>query len=86
MFVEPIVQHVVQQEEVVIVAAPVQEVEPVAQPLPLMTEMELEEELVFEAEESHTQENDFFEKPSTFNCAVDSKDLDIPAFMRQKNE
>jgi len=83
---EIFVQPIVQQEEVVIMAAPVQEVEPVAQPLPLMTEMELEEELVFEAEDAHAQENDFFEKPSTFNCAVDSKDLDIPAFMRQKNE
>jgi len=83
---EVIVAPIIQKEEVVIVAAPVQEVERIAEPLPLMTEMESAEELVFEAEEPHKQQSDFFEKTNTFSCAVDSKDLDIPTFMRQKNE
>jgi cell division protein FtsZ len=54
-----------------------------------------EEELMFEFEESsvaeatadkeaaHQKEDSFLDKSSTFNCAVDSKDLDIPTFMRK---
>jgi len=52
--------------------------------LPLMTEMEMEEDaLMFEPEETYKHDN-AAEKNSTFNCAVDSKDLDVPAFMRQQ--
>ncbi len=32
------------------------------------------------------EEQDLFEKNNTFNCAIDSKDLDIPTFMRQRND
>lgn len=82
---EPVI--VQQLEEIIFEAAPVQKQEPVVEPLPLMTHMEEDEdELVFEPEETAKQESDLFEKSSTFNCAVDSKDLDIPTFMRQKGE
>lgn len=82
---EPVI--VQQLEEVIFEAAPVQKQEPVVEPLPLMTHMEEDEdELVFEPEETAKQDSDLFEKSSTFNCAVDSKDLDIPTFMRQKGE
>lgn len=82
---EPVI--VQQLEEVIFEAAPVQKQEPVVEPLPLMTQMEDDEdELVFEPEETAKHESDLFEKSSTFNCAVDSKDLDIPTFMRQKGE
>ncbi|HLW72963.1 MAG TPA: cell division protein FtsZ [Candidatus Babeliales bacterium] len=30
--------------------------------------------------------SDFFDQADTFGCAVDSKDLDIPTFMRQRND
>ena len=90
---QPIVQK---KEEVVIVAAKqTVKVEKEMEPLPLMTEME-EEELMFELEEESSvakamadraeEHNDSANKHSAFSCAVDSKDLDIPTFMRQKNE
>lgn len=81
---QPVIQ---QQEEIVFEAAPEQKNESVIEPLPLMKEMTIEdEELIFEPEQSLRQENDLFDKNSTFNCAVDSKDLDVPTFMRQKGE
>ena len=91
-FIEPVI--VQQYEEVLFEAAPVEKcvekqiekLEPVIEPLPLMTEMEMEEDtLMFEPEEqANTQESVQVEKSSTFNCAVDSKDLDVPAFMRHQ--
>jgi cell division protein FtsZ len=85
---EPVM--VPQFEEVVFEAAPiekhVEKHEPIIEPLPLMTEMEDEEEFIFEPEETAKQDSDLFDKSSTFNCAVDSKDLDVPTFMRQKGE
>lgn len=85
---EPVM--VPQLEEIIFEAAPVEkqveQQEPVIEPLPLMTEMEDEGELMFELEETAKQESDLFEKSSTFNCSVDSKDLDVPTFMRQKGE
>lgn len=60
-----------------------EEQEPVVQPLPLQTEVEaVAEEKHDFMKKSHA---DFFEQAdNTFGCAVDSKDLDIPTFMRQK--
>jgi cell division protein FtsZ len=91
VIIEPLVQ--VQKEEVVIVAAaPIQqEPELIAEPLPVIREIEPmemmaenDEELMFELEEdSHKEEDTFLNKNSTFNCAVDSKDLDVPTFMRK---
>ncbi len=83
----------VQQEpEYVAEPAPViREIEP----MEMMEENE--EELMFELEgsfadassevltkeEDNKQQDSFFDKNSTFNCAVDSKDLDVPTFMRK---
>jgi len=91
VMVEPIV--VQQKEEILFEAAPMEKIieiqEPVIEPLPLMKEMALEKDdednLVFEPENAHTQ-NDVIEKNNSFSYAVDSKDLDVPTFMRQKNE
>jgi cell division GTPase FtsZ len=85
---EVVVERIIPQlEEVIITAANIQKEEPVIQPLPLATEME-EEELVFETEEHQQQDENesSFGHSNNFGCAVDSKDLDIPTFMRQKNE
>jgi cell division protein FtsZ len=84
---EPVM--VQQQEEVIFeAAAPIEKTEPVVEALPLMTEMQdVEDELMFEFEESEKEEECLDSKSkSTFNCAVDSKDLDVPTFMRQKND
>jgi len=81
---EPVI--VQQHEEIIFEATPIEKHEPVIEPLPLMTEMQEDEEFVFEPEEAYQQENERLEKSSTFNCAVDSKDLDVPAFMRQRND
>jgi len=51
------------------------------EPLPLQKEMEASVQDVYEIQE---EEQDLFEKNNTFNCAIDSKDLDIPTFMRQQ--
>ena len=70
------------KEEEHICAAPVMEKqESVIEPLPLQTEMEAVEEEKHETLKHHA---DFFDQADTFGCAVDSKDLDIPTFMRQK--
>ena len=42
------------------------------------------QEDVYEIQEE--KEDDLFEKNNTFNCAIDSKDLDVPTFMRQRND
>ena len=44
------------------------------------------EEKLEEKNDAQKHHIDFFEHPDTFGCAVDSKDLDIPTFMRQKND
>jgi cell division protein FtsZ len=51
-------------------------------PLPLIKEME-----ILAAEEKNEfgkHKSDFFGKDDTFSCAIDSKDLDIPTFMRHR--
>lgn len=91
VIIEPIIaQH---KEEIFFEAAPMEKIveiqEPVIEPLPLMKEMAFEKDdednLVFEPENIATQD-DAAEKKSSFSYAVDSKDLDVPTFMRQKNE
>jgi cell division protein FtsZ len=85
----------VKVEEVIIeaVASVIEEL--VVQPLPLQTEMEMalssgalakEGPVVEEKHEQGKHQSDFFGNADTFSCAIDSKDLDIPTFMRQKNE
>ncbi len=74
-----------QHEEIIFEAAPIETHESVIEPLPLMTETQ-EDEFMFEPEESYQQESDRSNKSSTFSCAVDSKDLDVPTFMRQRND
>jgi cell division protein FtsZ len=98
---EPVIQKL---EEVIFQAAPMEKIEkmekqePVIEPLPLITEMAMEEEdyeLVFEPssfaeasadKEATHKQNDVVEKKAAFSYAVDSKDLDVPTFMRQRNE
>ena len=79
------VEQIVHQEEAAHVQEPVEVVEHVATPLPLQTEIE-----VLAVEEKHeSQKNnhsDLFGQTDTFGCAVDSKDLDIPTFMRHRND
>jgi cell division protein FtsZ len=63
------------------------------EPLPLQQEMamssvalakeEADAQDIYEIKEDE-QEQDLYEKNNTFNCAIDSKDLDIPTFMRQQ--
>lgn len=90
----PVMQHVAPQPEVAHVCESsfakasedrlvIEEQEPVVTPLPLQTEVEaVAEEKHDFMKKSHA---DFFEQAdNTFGCAVDSKDLDIPTFMRQK--
>lgn len=84
IIIEPIILP--QQEEVLFEAEPVEKYEPVVEPLPLMTEMQEDDEFMFEPEETHEQQDEQLDKNSTFSCAVDSKDLDVPAFMRQRND
>ncbi len=67
------------EDREIVQAAPIIE-EPVLEPLPLQTEVEAHEDSF----KHHRAE--FFEQADTFGCAVDSKDLDIPTFMRQKND
>jgi cell division protein FtsZ len=64
-------------------AAPIiEEQEPAIEPLPLQTEMEAVEE---EKQDASKHRADFFEQADNmFGGAVDSKDLDVPTFMRQK--
>ena len=95
---EPVKFELIQEqhEEVQVQAEQVEEQEPVVapsfakasegRPLPLQTEMEAQEELSFSAHEdaSKYHRTDSFEQSDTFGCAVDSKDLDVPTFMRQK--
>jgi cell division protein FtsZ len=81
---EPVI--VEQHEEIIFEAAPIEKHESVIEPLPLMTEMQEEDEFMFEPEEAYQQESERLDESSTFNCAVDSKDLDVPAFMRQRND
>jgi cell division protein FtsZ len=76
---ESIREEIVHIQSASMEAAPVIE-EPVLEPLPLQTEVEAHED----AFKHHRAE--FFEQADTFGCAVDSKDLDIPTFMRQKND
>lgn len=88
-----VVEQPVLQE---IYVAPVVEVETVAAPEPSFakaseaTPLPLQKEVeMVAAEEKHDNQKhhiDFFEHPDTFGCAVDSKDLDIPTFMRQRND
>ena len=80
---QAIVQH---HEEIIFEAAPIEKYEPIIEPLPLMTEMQEEDEFMFEPEENYQQESERSNKSSTFSCAVDSKDLDVPTFMRQRND
>jgi cell division protein FtsZ len=71
-------------EEVIVQAAPVVEepvIEEVVTPLPLQTEMEMAS--VVEEKHEHSKP-DYFGSSDTFSCARDSKDLDIPTFMRQQ--
>ncbi|HEX4068850.1 MAG TPA: cell division protein FtsZ [Candidatus Babeliales bacterium] len=72
----------VKQEEEHVCAAPVVEEEAI-EPLPLQTTVEAVEEDKHDfMKKSHV---DFFEQAdNTFGGAVDSKDLDVPTFMRQK--
>ena len=65
--------------------------EPAIEPLPLQSSvakaMEDRQEMEAAAQEMYEiqeEEQDLFEKNNTFNCAIDSKDLDIPTFMRQQ--
>ncbi len=74
-----IVQH---HEEIIFEAMPIEKHEPVIEPLPLMMETQ-EDEFMFEPEETN-KHDDVVEKNTTFSCAVDSKDLDVPTFMRQQ--
>ena len=46
-------------------------------------EIEADAQDIYEIKENE-QEQDLYEKNNTFNCAIDSKDLDIPTFMRQQ--
>jgi cell division protein FtsZ len=62
----------------------IEEQESEVTPLPLMTEMEVS--AAVEEKHEHKQQSDFFGNADTFGCARDSKDLDIPTFMRQKSE
>lgn len=88
---EPTIAH--HKEEFFFETAPVEKIveiqEPVIEPLPLMKEMifekDNEDNLVFETESIQIQ-NDATEKKASFSYAVDSQDLDVPTFMRQKNE
>lgn len=88
---EPIIAH--HKEEFFFETAPVEKIveiqEPVIEPLPLMKEMIFEKDdednLVFETESIQIQ-NDATEKKASFSYAVDSQDLDVPTFMRQRNE
>ena len=84
---EPVIfeKAAVQQQEEVLFEAPPVEPESVIEPLPLMTEMHNDDELMFEPEEADRQDG-VANKNTTFNCAVDSKDLDVPTFMRQRND
>ena len=83
-FVEP-----VKEEEHVCAAAPVvKEQEEMIEPLPLHMEMEAQEADLSAAArpepvEGYAREG-LYDQADTFGCAVDSKDLDIPTFMRQK--
>ena len=71
---EVIAQAVAHAEEPVIEIA-----EEEVTPLPLMTEM------ANEVDEKHEHgKPDYFGSSDTFSCARDSKDLDIPTFMRQQ--
>lgn len=85
---EEVIQMQEVKEEVAVVAEPAQQEEVIyAQSAPIVEERAKVE--VFAEEERHEeikQHNDFFDHADTFGCAVDSKDLDIPTFMRQKNE
>jgi hypothetical protein len=63
--------------------------EPVIEPLQLQTEVAAEDlsAVALAKEEKHEMlkhSAEFFEQADTFGCAVDSKDLDVPTFMRQK--
>jgi len=61
----------------------IEEQEPAVTPLPLIKEMEMAA-AVEEKHEHSKQQPDFFGKDDTFSCAIDSKDLDIPTFMRHR--
>lgn len=61
-------------------------VEHVVAPAPLPLQTEVEAVADEEKHDSGKHHGDFYEHSDTFGCAVDSKDLDIPTFMRQKNE
>jgi len=80
---EPVI--IPQHEEIIFESMPIEKHEPVIEPLPLITEMQEDDEFMFEPEETNKHDN-VLEKNTTFSCAVDSKDLDVPTFMRQKND
>src|SRR5579872_333196 len=46
-------------------------------------EIEADAQDIYEIKEDE-QEQDLYDKNNTFNCAIESKDLDIPTFMRQQ--
>jgi cell division protein FtsZ len=91
---EPVIEYAAQQEvEHVCMAAPViEEQTPILEPLPLQTEMEdlsssVRPELVegYAKEEALKHRAEFLDQADNmFGGAVDSKDLDVPTFMRQK--
>jgi len=78
---ENIVEVIMMQEKVQ--EQPIiEKTEPIIEPLSLMTK--IEDEFLSELKESYVTNNNVQEKNNTFNCAIDSNDLDIPTFMRQK--
>jgi cell division protein FtsZ len=76
------IEKLMQQEEVYV--TPVEIIDSIAASLSLQKEVEV----VATEEKYNAQKHDidFFDHQDTFGCAVDSKDLDIPTFMRQKSD
>jgi cell division protein FtsZ len=72
-------------EQILFEATPLQAQEPIMEPLPLIRELQEEEEIIFEVEED-IREDAVIEKKSAFSYTLDSKDLDIPSFMRHRND
>ncbi len=62
-------------------------IDPISTPLPLIKEMSaaIEEKDEQGMNERGRNKIDFLESSDVFSCARDSKDLDIPTFMRQKD-
>ena len=77
--------HLAQEEAVLLVEEEVVGHNALQEPLPLQAEVEV---VAVEEKEGllKNSHSDFLEQSDTFGCAVDSKDLDIPTFMRHKNE